>query len=158
LTLAAQVLKQETLPQETSRVVRNAAQLVLHGLFALAHGCRDFRFALARGGPARFLAPNQILLAWLGTSLWGLVGCLARRLSPSLSGPCPGRHVLLGFLACLGLGLVGPGPTRLRPFLGLVALLPIALPGFAFLWLARLFAGRLPRWRAGRVRVRVLGT
>jgi hypothetical protein len=154
LTLAAQVLKQETLPQETSRVVRDAAQLVLHGLFALAHGCRDFRFGLARGGPARFLAPNQILLAWLGASLWGLVSCLACRLGPSLSGPCPGRRVPLGFLACLGLGLVGP--TRLRPFLGLVALLPIALPGFAFLWLAWLFAGRLPRWRAGRVRV--LGT
>jgi len=71
--MATQILEHEALPQQTSGIIRDPAQLMFHGLFALAQGCRGLRLCLARDC-ARLHAAKQILLAGLSPGLMGLGG------------------------------------------------------------------------------------
>ncbi len=72
------MLEHKALPQQTTRIIRDAAQLMFHSLFVLAHGCLDLGIGLATGGGSGLLAAEQVLLAGLGTRL-GLIRLLPPR-------------------------------------------------------------------------------
>ena len=109
------MLKHKALPQQTTRIVWDAAQLMLHGLFALVEGCLGLLIGLATGGGSGLLAAEQVLLAGLGARP-GLIRLLASR-----AFPCAGRGGRLGitWVARLGAGLRRRGIRRARR--GLVA-------------------------------------
>ena len=115
LALAAQMLEHEALPQQTTRIVRDAAQLMLHGLFALVEGCLGLLIGLATGGGSGLLAAEQVLFAGLGARP-ALIRLLASR-----AVLCAGRGgrpsiILTGRLRA---GFFRRGSRRARP--GLVA-------------------------------------
>ena len=72
------MLEHKALPQQTTRIIRDAAQLLFHSLFVLARGCLDLGIGLASGGGSRLLAAEQVLLAGLGARS-GLIRLLAQR-------------------------------------------------------------------------------
>ena len=115
LALAAQVLEHEALPQQTTRIIRDAAQLMLHGLFALVEGCLGLLIGLAAGGGSGLLAAEQVLLAGFGARP-GLFRLLAPR-----AFPCAGRGGRLSIILTgrLRAGIFRQGSRRARP--GLVA-------------------------------------
>ena len=139
LALATQMLEHKTLPQQTTRIIRDATQLMLHGLFALAQGCLGLRIGLASGESSGLLATKQVLFARLGARLRSLLavlfarrgGCLglalALRLRAGFFRRCS-RRVPLGLVGVLGLGL--GGPTRSRFVLARFPLLRVTLPGW----------------------------
>ena len=145
LALATQMLEHKTLAQQTTRIIRDATQLMLHGLLALAQGCLGLRIELASGGSSGLLATEQILFARLGARLWSLIGlrsllavlfarrggclglALALRLRTGFFRRCS-RRVPLGLVAVLGLRL--GGPTRSRFVLARFPLLRVTLSGW----------------------------
>ena len=68
------MLEHKALPQQTTRIIRDAAQLLFHSLFVLARGCLDLGIGLTTG----LLAAEQVLLAGLGARS-GLIRLLAQR-------------------------------------------------------------------------------
>lgn len=72
------MLEHKALPQQTTWIIRDAAQLMFHSLFVLAHGCRGLGIGLASPGGSGLLAAEQVLLAGLGARS-GLIRLLAQR-------------------------------------------------------------------------------
>ena len=105
------MLEHEALPQQTTRIVRDAAQLMLHGLFTLVEGCLGLGIGLATAGGSGLLATEQILLAGLGARP-GLIRLLAPR-----AFPCAGRggRPSITWVARRGVGLRRQGSRRARP-------------------------------------------
>ena len=109
------MLKHKALPQQTTRIVWDAAQLMLHGLFTLVEGCLGLLIGLAARGGSGLLAAEQVFLARLGARP-ALIRLLASR-----AVLCAGRGgrpsiILTGRLRA---GIFRRGSRRARP--GLVA-------------------------------------